>query len=105
MKSQGKSERKVKRDCLDGVQAQRIKEEDRSIRWLRLQVDLTRAVLYQDPDLDLDSARTIVLELRKKVLEQFPGKEDTFDLILLPRFERILCERWSRGLVDGGPVQ
>ncbi len=82
-----------------------IEEEDRRIRWLRVEVDLTRAILYQDPELDLESARDMVLELRRKVLVQFPGKEDTFDLILLPRFERILRERWSKGLVDDGPVQ
>ena len=108
MKSQGKSEKKVKRKgkgSLDKGEVQRIKEEEGRIRWLRLQVDLTRAILYQDPELDLDSARTMVLELRKKVLKQFPGKDDTFDLILLPRFDRILRERWSEGLVDDGPVQ
>jgi len=108
VKSKGKSEQKVKREgerCLEKAEAQRMKAEDGRIRWLRLQVDLTRAILYQDPELDLDSARTMVFELREKVLEQFPGKDDTFDLILLPRFERILRERWSGGLVDDGPVQ
>jgi len=108
VKSQEKSEQKVKREgerCLDKAEAQRMKDEDGRIRWLRLQVDLTRAILYQDPELDLDSARTMVLELREKVLKEFPGKDDTFDLILLPRFERILRERWSGGLVDDGPVQ
>ena len=108
VKSQEKSEKKVKREGKDGLdkgEMQRIKKEDCRIRWLRLQVDLTRAILYQDPELDLDSARTMVLELREKVLKEFPGKDDTFDLILLPRFERILRERWSGGLVDDGPVQ
>ena len=108
VKCQEKSEQKVKMEregSLDKGEVQRIKEEDCRIRWLRLQVDLTRAILYQDPELDLEAARTMVLELREKVVKEFPGKDDTFDLILLPRFERILRERWSGGLVDDGPVQ
>lgn len=82
-----------------------LEEENRRMRWLRVQVDVTRAILYQDPKLDLETARQIVLQLRSRVLGQFPGKEETFDLILLPRFERILRERWRGGLVDNGPVQ
>ena len=108
MKSQEKSERKVKkekRERLCGGELSGIKDEERRIRWLRLQVDVTGAVLYQDPELDLATARTIVLELRRTVLERFPGKEGAFDLILLPRFERILRERWGRGLFDGERVQ
>lgn len=82
-----------------------IEEEERRIRWLRVQVDLTRAILYQDPELDLETAREMVVALRGRVLERFPGKEDTFDLVLLPRFERILRERWGGGLVNEGRVQ
>jgi hypothetical protein len=108
VKCQEKSEKKVKksrsvpeRKNLESP----IEEEERRIQWLRVQVDVTRAILYQDPELDLETAREMVLELRRKVLKQFPGKEDTFDLILLPRFERILRERWGGGLVNEGTVQ
>ena len=82
-----------------------VEDEERRIQWLRVQVDVTRAILYQDPELDLETAREMVVELRREVLKQFPGKEDTFDLILLPRFERILRERWGGGLVNEGTVQ
>ena len=82
-----------------------IEEEERKIQWLRVQVDVTRAILYQDPELDLETAREMVKELRTRVLKRFPGKEDTFDLVLLPRFDRILRERWGGGLVNEGTVQ
>jgi hypothetical protein len=31
---------------------------------------------------------------RRQALELFPGKADVFDLVLAPRFQRILDERW-----------
>lgn len=108
MKCQGISEKKVKKYRSAAERANlegRIEDEERRIQWLRVQVDVTRAILYQDPELDLETAREMVEELRNRVLKRFPGKEDTFDLVLLPRFDRILRERWGGGLVNEGPVQ
>jgi hypothetical protein len=72
-----------------------LEEEERRLRWLRIQTDLLKAVLWQDHQLDLSGARSLVFAFRGSVLEMFPGTEETFDLILLPRFERIIRERWA----------
>jgi hypothetical protein len=77
---------------------QLLEEENRKIKQLRVMVDLTKNTLYQDPSLNLTEAREMVFNLRKAATKLFPGKEGTFDLILLPRFERIVRERWGEGL-------
>ncbi|HOM99619.1 MAG TPA: hypothetical protein PLM33_05115 [Acidobacteriota bacterium] len=74
-----------------------IREENRRLRRLRLETDLLVAVLYQDPRLDLSKARDLVRGFRSKVVRAFPGKDATFDLVLLPRFDRVLKERWGKG--------
>lgn len=79
---------------------QLIEEEKRRTRRLRFLVDLTTSTLYQDQTLSLVEARQIVWNVKRMVTQLFPGKEETFDLILLPRFERILYERWGVGMSD-----
>ena len=95
--SSGKSEDKVNIPA-EGPTPEEIEEENRRIRWLRIQTDFLKAVLYQDRRLTLDGARKLVYDFRSRVLETFPGRDDTFDLVLLPRFERIIRERWGKGL-------
>ncbi len=75
-----------------------IKEEEKNIRRLRFLVDLTTSVLYQDQTLTLEEARRMVRNTEKAVLAMFPDKQQTFDIVLLPRFERILHERWGAGM-------
>jgi hypothetical protein len=75
-----------------------IQEENKKIRRLRFLVDLTTSVLYQDSELTLDEARTMVRNTEKAILNMFPDKQQTFDLLLLPRFDRILRERWGAGV-------
>ena len=75
-----------------------ILEEEKKIRRLRFLVDLTTNVLYQDSSLTLDEARVMVRNTEKVILAMFPDKQQTFDIVLLPRFERILHERWGAGL-------
>ncbi len=72
-----------------------IQEEKEKTRRLRVLVDLTTSVLYQDSSLTLEEARQIVRGTEKAILEMFPDKQQTFDIVLLPRFERILRERWG----------
>lgn len=67
------------------------------MRRLRIIVDLTTGVLYQDPNLTLAEAQELVSNLRKAALQMFPGKERTFEIVLRPRFDRILRERWGAG--------
>jgi len=75
-----------------------IQEEEKKIRRLRFLVDLTTNVLYQDSSLTLEEARIMVRNTEKAILAMFPDKQQTFDIVLLPRFERILHERWGTGL-------
>ncbi len=65
------------------------------IRRLRFLVDLTFATLAQDDSLTLDEAWDHVLALKAAAVAMFPGKEETFDLIYLPRFSRLLAERYQ----------
>lgn len=75
-----------------------IQEEKKNLRRLRFLVDLTTSVLYQDESLTLEEARQLVRNTEKAILNMFPDKQRTFDIVLLPRFERILRERWGRGM-------
>ena len=75
-----------------------IEEEQTKIRRLRFLVDLTTSVLYQDEKMTIHEARVIVRNTEKAILAMFPDKQETFDIVLLPRFERILQERWGAGL-------
>ena len=54
-------------------------------------VDITSTVLMQGR-LTREEAEDIVATARKCVLDLFPDKEDTFELILAPRFERLMNE-------------
>jgi hypothetical protein len=83
---------------MDVSERKALEEESLKMRQLRLIVDLTTGVLYQDQSLSLKEARQMVTDLRKAVLRMFPGKEATFEIVLVPRFERILRERWGEGI-------
>ena len=68
-----------------------LAEEDRRARQLRLIVDLTSGVIMQG-GIDRQEAEALVAATRRRALELFPGKDDTFDLILAPRFARLIGE-------------
>jgi len=72
-----------------------IENENRMIRRLRFLVDLTFATIAQDYDMTLDQAWDHVLALKGAAVAMFPGKEAAFDLIYLPRFSRLLAERFG----------
>ncbi len=72
-----------------------IAYEDRMIRRLRFLVDLTFATIAQDDSLTLEEAWDHVRALKEAAVAMFPGKEMTFDLVYLPRFSRLLQERFN----------
>ena len=72
-----------------------IELEDKLIRRLRFLVNLTFATIAQDDSLTLEQAWEHVLALKGAAVAMFPGKEDTFDLLYLPRFSRLLAERYG----------
>ena len=71
-----------------------IAHENRMIRRLRFLVELTFATIAQDDSITLDQAWDHVRALKAAAVAMFPGKDDTFDLIYLPRFSRLLAERY-----------
>ena len=79
----------------DDDRAAKIEHENKMIRRLRILVDLTFAVIAQDDDMTLESGWEHVLALKGAAVAMFPGKEETFDLIYMPRFSRLLAERFG----------
>jgi hypothetical protein len=79
----------------DDDRAAQIAHENKMIRRLRFLVELTFATIAQDDDMTLDLAWEHVLALKRAAVTMFPGKEETFDLIYLPRFSRLLAERFG----------
>ncbi len=65
--------------------------EARRARQLRMVVDLTSAVLVQGR-LSRGEAEELVAATRRRALELFPEKEATFELVLAPRFARLMAE-------------
>jgi hypothetical protein len=74
--------------------ASKIAHENKMIRRLRFLVDLTFATIAQDNDMTLELGWEHVLALKGAAVAMFPGKEETFDLIYMPRFSRLLAERF-----------
>lgn len=77
-----------------------LEDENRKLRRLRLLVDLVLARLYQDPELTLLEALDLVERCRDAALHLFPGKEEAFELIYRPRFERVLAARWPHDMPE-----
>jgi hypothetical protein len=73
---------------------QDILNEELSMMRLRLRVDLTTYRLRHTP-LSRPEALALIERTREEILELFPGKDAVFDLVLQPRFLRILNERAS----------
>jgi hypothetical protein len=73
------------------LHAEALADEARRIRLLRLIVDLTANVLLQG-GLSRAEADALVAAARRRVLELFPDKEGVYELILAPRFARLVDE-------------
>ncbi len=78
----------MKRDDKD------VKEENRKIRYLRFLVDFSILSIQQD-DLSMEQAYGIVEDVKCAACSLFPGKEETFELIYRPRFDRVIQERFG----------
>ena len=70
-----------------------VAEEQRRADRLRRVVDVACALLRQGR-FSRDEAEVVVAQARALALELFPGKGEVFDLVLAPRFRRIIEERW-----------
>jgi hypothetical protein len=69
-----------------------VREEHIRMMRLRLRVDLTTYRLGHTT-MTRQAALELIDGTRQEILDLFPGKEDVFDLVLRPRFLRILDER------------
>jgi len=68
-----------------------VADESRRADALRRTVDVASALLRQ-ARLTREEAESVVAFTRARVLELFPGKEDVWELVLAPRFARIVEE-------------
>ncbi len=78
---------------------EKLIEEEKNMRRLRLIVDLAQAVLMQQADLTLREAFDIMRNTKKAALNLFPDKEHVYDLIYASRFRKIINERF---VIPGG---
>jgi hypothetical protein len=72
-----------------------LQEEQHRIRRVRLLVDVTAQVLSEDERLTFCEALRLIEAARTAVLRLFPEKDDTFNLVIRPRLERIVHERFQ----------
>lgn len=75
----------------DREHAAAVADEARRVRRLRMLVDLTTSVLMQGR-LGRQEAEELVAAARRGALALFPDKEDTYELVLAPRFARLVRE-------------
>jgi hypothetical protein len=76
------------------MQEELIREEEKRMRRLRFIVNLTEAVLMQS-NLTLRESLALMEQTKKDALALFPDKEFAYDLIYMPRFRRIIDERFT----------
>ena len=78
-----------------------IKDENRKIGFLRFLVDFTIQAIQQER-FSLEEALKLVEDVKQKACHLFPGKEETFELIYRPRFNRVIQERFVSPLEREG---
>ncbi len=76
------------------VSPEEIKLENRRIRALRILTDLTLQRLCVERMTSAE-AREAILELRMAATNMFPGKGGVFDLVIAPRLDRVIRERFG----------
>lgn len=69
-------------------------EENRKVRLLRFLTDLTFQRLHLER-MTLGEALEAVEDLRAAAGRLFPGKQSVFDLVIAPRMERVIRERFG----------
>jgi hypothetical protein len=72
-----------------------ILEEEKRLRQLRFVVDFAMEYI-KNQKITHDEAIRIVEGVKKYALKLFPDKEEAFDIIYIPRFKRLLNEKYKR---------
>jgi hypothetical protein len=75
-------------------QDDKLVQEERRLRRLRLLVDVTAQLLAEDEKLNFCEALRLIDAARTAALRMFPDKHETFELVIRPRLERIVQERF-----------
>ena len=70
-----------------------VTEENRKIRYLRYLVDFS-ILSIQEGDLSFEEAMKVAADVKQAACGLFPGKEETFELIYRPRFNRAIRQRF-----------
>ena len=70
-------------------------EEERKLRRLRFIVDFAMQYI-RTQNISHEEALQIVEGVKKHALKLFPGKEEAFEIIYVPRFKRLLNEKFQR---------
>ena len=76
------------------MEEREIREENRKVRFLRYLVDFSLLSIQQE-DLTLQEVFKVVEDVKRAACNLFPGKEETFELIYRPRFDRVIQERFG----------
>ncbi len=76
------------------IDEREIRGENRKLRYLRFLVDFSILSIQLD-DLVLEEAQEMVENVKRAACSLFPGKEETFELIYRPRFNRVIGERFG----------
>ena len=83
------------------VEEKEVRAENRKIRFLRFLVDFSILSIQVD-DHSREEALEMVEEVKRVACNLFPGKEETFELIYRPRFQRVIRERFGPPLKELG---
>jgi hypothetical protein len=70
-----------------------VLEENRKVRFLRFLVDFS-ILSIQEGDLSFEEAMKVVEDAKQAACGLFPGKEEVFELIYRPRFNRVIRQRY-----------
>jgi hypothetical protein len=72
-----------------------ITEEEKKLRRLRFIIDFAMEYI-RTQEVSHDEAISVVEGVKKHAMKIFPDKEETFDMIYLSRFKRLLNEKFKR---------
>ena len=77
------------------MEEREVREENRKIRFLRFLIDFSILSIQQN-DLTFEEALKVAEDAKKAACNLFPGREETFELIYRPRFQRVIHERFGQ---------
>ena len=72
-----------------------ITEEEKKVRRLRFIIDFAMEYI-RTQEVSHDEAISVVEGVKKHAMKIFPDKEETFDIIYLSRFKRLLNDKFKR---------